>query len=453
MDRDANLTVWEIKDSQVLISLHKEAHPSDSEDNEDIGDSSEDEAEEMEESPFIRRRKLMQATPAPAPPVPAPPPEPPTPGPQPPVPEPPVPEPPAPEPAPLPENKVMVDKDVLSSLLNQLEGQSSLVRQLMEGEEVDPSNLRRAFPPAPRRPTGDGPTEEDPYGHIKVVKGDTVCQVCAKKCHNTSKLRAHMRSHTGKQKRACPKCGRKLQGLHSYKEHVSTCQVEKTHQCPYMFPPEEDEDEEEEQAPKQCPKKFASEKLMKEHLGLHTTIKKTCVCGNKKVYHQLKYFQDHWKTCDSNPKKVGPFPCPVPECPRGEKKFRRFRSMTNHLTSVHKYDPKHLPKPPTPAPAPNGGGDPVPPAPPAPNPGDPVPPAPPAPNPGDPVPPAPPAPNPGDPVPPAPAPNGGGDPVPPAPAPNGGGDPVPPAPNGGDPQPPAPNNGADPANPNGGGGE
>ena len=68
----------------------------------------------------------------------------------------------------------------------------------------------------------------------------------------------------------------------------------------------EDEEEEEQQPAKQCPKKFASEKLMKEHLALNNKIMKTCVCGNKRVYTQLKYYQDHWKTCDSNPEKVGP---------------------------------------------------------------------------------------------------------------------------------------------------
>ena len=51
----------------VRLTLHKETHPDDSDEPNDIGLSSEEEAEEMEESEFIRRKYHQQAPPVPEP--------------------------------------------------------------------------------------------------------------------------------------------------------------------------------------------------------------------------------------------------------------------------------------------------------------------------------------------------------------------------------------------------
>ena len=52
----------------IQLTAHKDAHPSDSEDNIDIGLSSEEEAEDLAESPHIRRKFV----PPPVPPQPQP---------------------------------------------------------------------------------------------------------------------------------------------------------------------------------------------------------------------------------------------------------------------------------------------------------------------------------------------------------------------------------------------
>ena len=64
LDDENKKMVISIQD--IRLSAHKDVHPSDSEDNVDIGLSSEEEAEDLAETPHIRRKFV----PPPAPPQP-----------------------------------------------------------------------------------------------------------------------------------------------------------------------------------------------------------------------------------------------------------------------------------------------------------------------------------------------------------------------------------------------
>ena len=313
---DANMVkdVVSVRMGRIFTSTHKEAHHSDSEEYEEIGTSSEDEAVDLPPIPFIRRKRRRAPTPPPAPPAPAPP---------------------APEPTPEDPNKVTVDKRVLDWV-------KETVDKLAKGQEVDPNSLPGPLP----GPPSNTPTEEHPFANVRVKKGDRVCPICAHKAHNTYRLRAHIKGHTGtkRDKYKCTKCGRKCSSTRTLKLHTNTCGVDKDHKCTHVFPPEIEGEE-----GTVCPKSFASPKLLQDHLLTHTAgTKLPCKSSQcKKTFSQPRYLDDHWKHCDHNPEKVGPFPCPVPGCDRGEDRpFRRFRNMSDHLKKVHHYNPKDLPIPP-----------------------------------------------------------------------------------------------------------
>ena len=187
LDDDNQKMVISVQD--IRLTAHKDVHPSDSEDNVDIGLSSEEEAEDLAESQHIRRKF--------------------------------VPPPPPPQPQPTPSTStgesasIQVPVEALQKV--------QYIGQLLGGEGNPGAFPQPQDPPAPV-------TDEVHFAVPKPKRGEKVCQLCQRKFWATETLRRHMQVHSGKQKHVCPSegCGRKLSSKRSLETHLTTCQKEKT---------------------------------------------------------------------------------------------------------------------------------------------------------------------------------------------------------------------------------
>ena len=277
----------------IRLSAHKDMHPSDSEDNVDIGLSSEEEAEDLPDDVHIRRKF---------------------------VPPPPAPEsqqaPPASQPAPSTSTSIQVPVEALQKV-------QEYIGQLLGGEAPP------AFP-QPEDSTVPVSTEA-PFSVPKPKRGEKVCQLCQRKFWATETLKRHMQSHSGKQKHVCPNegCGRKLSSKRCLETHLTTCQKEKTLFCKV----------------KGCDKLFATKQALSAHEKTHKKLGKgmgVCKGCGKEGFTKQKSLDDHYRTCAGNPDRVGPFPCRVAGCRRGPAKpFMRIRNLNVHLKAEHGFDPKH----------------------------------------------------------------------------------------------------------------
>ena len=275
----------------IRLSAHKDVHPSDSEDNVDIGLSSEEEAEDLAETPHIRRKFV------------------------------PPPVPPQSQPAPSTSTGGSANIQVPVEALQKVQ---QYIGQLLGGEATP-----GVFPPPedPPAPT----SEEVPFAVPKPKRGEKVCQLCQRKFWATETLKRHMQSHSGKQKHVCPNegCGRKLSSKRCLETHLTTCQKEKTLFCKV----------------KGCDKLFATKQALSAHEKTHKKLGKgkgVCKGCGKEGLTKQKSLDDHFRTCAGNPDRVGPFPCRVAGCRRGPAKpFTRIRNLNVHLKTEHSFDPKH----------------------------------------------------------------------------------------------------------------
>ena len=277
----------------IWLSAHKDMHPSDSEDNVDIGLSSEEEAEDLPDDVHIRRKFVLP---------------------------PPAPEsqqaPPASQPAPSTSTSIQVPVEALQKV-------QEYIGQLLGGEAPP------AFP-QPEDSTVPVSTEA-PFSVSKPKRGEKVCQLCQRKFWATETLKRHMQSHSGKQKNVCPNegCGRKLSSKRCLETHLTTCQKEKTLFCKV----------------KGCDKLFATKQALSAHEKTHKKLGKgmgVCKGCGKEGFTKQKSLDDHYRTCAGNPDRVGPFPCRVAGCRRGPAKpFTRIRNLNVHLKAENSFDPKH----------------------------------------------------------------------------------------------------------------
>ena len=86
---------------------------------------------------------------------------------------------------------------------------------------------------------------------------------------------------------------------------------------------------------KVCEKLFATAEGLKAHMSTHKKLSKkkdSCPHCQKAGFTREKSLKDHIRFCESNPNKVGPFPCPVADCHRGPANpFNRTReSQSTH---------------------------------------------------------------------------------------------------------------------------
>ena len=177
----------------IWVSRHKDAHPEDSDGPEDIGLSSEEEAEGMEEDESIARKYHQRAGPAPCPP-------------------------PDPMTTSTETGTSTTDPDVATlqvpvAALHQVQ---EMIGKLLGGEV--PST---GFPqPAPQPPAGTD--QGAPFSIPKPKRGEKKCSVCQRAFWSTTSLRQHVKTHTGEQKHTCPNpgCGRKLSSKRSLETHL-----------------------------------------------------------------------------------------------------------------------------------------------------------------------------------------------------------------------------------------
>ena len=305
-DSTNNKDVLEICD--VRLTSHKGENPCDSDDYDDIGLSSEEEAEGLDASEYIRR-KYDKPAPPPPPPVP------PLPG--------------------LPgqsglgstttEATPTTTTTTVSVPRSALQEVHSLLGRLLGQPGQSSSDVPIGVPhPAPA-------TADNPFNVTRAKQGEKVCKVCKRTFWSTETLRKHQKTHTGTQKWTCtrPECGRKLASKRSFEKHKTTCGVEKRFFC----------------RRKGCDSRFATKEGLAAHQSTHKKLSKkegVCKFCNKDDFHRAKSLKDHIRFCEKNPNRVGPFPCPFEGCHRGpDDPFNHTRNLNQHLKNAHGYDPKH----------------------------------------------------------------------------------------------------------------
>ena len=292
----------------VRLTLHKETHPDDSDEPNDIGLSSEEETEEMEESEHIRRKYHQQAPP-PAPPV----------------------------PEPIPVTTTVTTSTSTSTSTST--GTATIEVPVAALQQVHEILGKIIGGQDPQVSTGGvvGPSDPQPEGGVpfsvpRPKRGEKACKICFRKFWSTDTLKKHIKTHTGDQKYSCanPGCGRKVASKRGLEVHMTTCQKEKTLFC----------------RKKGCTKLFSTKAGLKAHVATHQSLSKqdgVCKGCGKTGFTKQKSLDDHYRTCSGNPDHVGPFPCPVSGCRRGPAKpFTSVRNLNLHLKTDHGYNPKHV---------------------------------------------------------------------------------------------------------------
>ena len=287
--------------------MHKEQHPDDTASGSDIGLSSEDEAEDLQENIYIGQKYVRKSAP-------------------PPVPDDPVPPQPQSDPQPSSDpSPGVASVQVPVSMLQQVH---AALGQLLQGQQPQ-MPLAGGVPPPP--PPGDEPPTGLPFPVPQTGRFNKTCQICQRKFWAPETYRRHLKTHLGTQHNICPNqgCGRKLSSKRSLDKHLTTCQVPKSVFCPR----------------KGCKSTFATKEALALHMPTHKVLRKSqssCSGCGKAGFTKAKSLKDHWRFCPQNPNRVGPFPCPVPGCHRGaDKPFERTRNLNQHLRIAHGHDPKH----------------------------------------------------------------------------------------------------------------
>ena len=291
------------------MSMHKEKHPDDTASGSDIGLSSEDEAEALQENVYIGRKYTRKRKSAPPPP-----------------PDDPVQSQSQSDPQPSSDpTPGVASVQVPISMLQQVH---AALGQLLQGQQPQVP-LIGGVPPPP--PPGDEPSTGIPFPVPETGRFNKTCQICQRKFWAPETYRRHLKTHLGTQHNICPNqgCGRKLSSKRSLDKHLTTCQVPKNVFCPR----------------KGCKSTFATKEALALHMPTHKVLKKaqsSCSGCGKSGFTKAKSLKDHWRFCPQNPNRVGPFPCPVPGCHRGpDKPFERTRNLNQHLRITHGHDPKH----------------------------------------------------------------------------------------------------------------
>ena len=286
----------------VLLSRHKDVAPEDSDDPQDIGLSSEEEAEDLPELPHVRRK--YHQTPGPPPP-------------------------PVPEPTPpvttASTSTSTTDTATIQVPVAALEQVHAILGQIISGQSPQVSTSGGSTSTDPQ------PSGSPPFTVPTPKRGEKQCKLCFRKFWATETLKRHIKTHSGDQKYMCTNegCGRKVASKRGLEVHMSTCQKEKRLFC----------------KKKGCTKLFATQAGLEAHRKTHKVLSpKAGVCKGcgKEGFTRKKSLDDHYRTCSGNPDRVGPFPCPVAGCRRGSAKpFTRVRNLNTHLKAEHGHDPKH----------------------------------------------------------------------------------------------------------------
>ena len=174
MRADANLAKDVLTCHPLVPSLYKSHHPDYTDEPNNVGGSSEDEVEGMEEVLGITRRLYK---PSPTQPYPA-----------------------------QPSNEAPEDRDTVAKLL----------QDLSAGKRVKlPASTNR---------------EEVPFTVPDVMAGETNCALCHQTFKSTRSLRRHIKTHTGETGYSC-QCGKVLASRVMLDLHQKSCRWDKSHWC------------------------------------------------------------------------------------------------------------------------------------------------------------------------------------------------------------------------------
>ena len=275
-DRDLLKSVSEC--SELVTSLWKHGHPSDTEEDPAVRLSSEDEAAGLEPEPGVARHRFGGPTPVGAP---------------------------APTEVPpevcSAEDEVVVKMRVLKWVKQQV---STLLcgEDLPEGAQArEVAEVTYQIPAVPRE-----------------AKDCLVCQQSFKTHHH---LMVHMGVHRG-EKFPCSKCGKVLANKRMHTRHTASCVHGQKFECLV------------------CGKKYASTQGLKQHQkvkhGADASDESTYVCPYcNKEYHIEKNWAEHKPYCEANPNWKGPYFCRVTGSPAADHPFNWICNLNCHMSNIH----------------------------------------------------------------------------------------------------------------------
>ena len=238
-------------------SVYKSRHPEDTDDPDDVGVSSEDEAEGMEGILGISRRLSRPPPSESSPPEPS---------------APPAPGKPAPE----------VEEGFRKVPKKDLKRAQGILKDILAG----------------RRVRASGATREDvPFEVPEVQAGETSCELCCQCFKSARSLRRHMKTHTGDTGWSCDQCGKILASGAMYNLHQKSCGKERGHWC------------------RECTKGYSTKQALVAHLkakhGPPPTVEQLTCPMCSKVFKLVKTMQEHMAS------HKGPFFCRVEGCDVG----------------------------------------------------------------------------------------------------------------------------------------
>ena len=283
MRADVNLAKDVLTCHLLVPSLYKSRHPNDTDEPNDVGGSSEDEAEGMKEVLGVTRRlyKPLPAQPSLEQPSLAQP-----------FPEQPSPKQPSPE---APE-----DRDTMRVPRRDLKRVAKLLQDLSAGKKVKLLVIARR--------------EEVPFTVPDILAGETDCVLCCQAFKSTWSLRRHMKTHTGETGYSC-QCGKVLASRIMLDLHQKSCGQEESHWC------------------KACNLGYTTKQALVHHLKAKhspapTKEELTCAtCG--KEFKLVKTMREHLAS------HKGPFYCHIPGCSTGP--FSLPKCLNWHMAEKHNF--------------------------------------------------------------------------------------------------------------------
>ena len=154
-----------------------------------------------------------------------------------------------------------------------------------------------------------------PFAIPKPSRNEVHCTFCRKDFPSTKALRRHVRIHAGKSIYKCSRCGRHLASRATMEMHQRSCGIQ---DCPHNCVT--------------CGKGYHSKQALLQHLKVHqppaSVEDRTCP-DCKQVFNLVKTMREHRAT------HRGPFPCPVEDCPAV---FSLPKRRNRHLREKHGFD-------------------------------------------------------------------------------------------------------------------
>ena len=154
-----------------------------------------------------------------------------------------------------------------------------------------------------------------PFDVPQLPKHAVHCTLCRKDFSISKALRRHLRMHRGETNYICQKCGKHLPSSCMMDMHEASCgSKDFPHNC------------------QACGKGYHTKQALVQHMKVHhpPASEKECTCLDCKVVFKLvKTMREHWAT------HRGPFPCPVEDCPSV---FSLPKCCNRHLREKHGFD-------------------------------------------------------------------------------------------------------------------